>query len=150
MENLNLPIYKFRFTIKNNKRYIFDAIRKKFIVLTPEEWVRQNFICYLINEKGFRESLIGIEIFFKLKKLSKRADIALFNNKGEPKVLVECKSPKVKLKQDVFEQVARYNLSLKVDYLIVTNGLKHYCCKMNYKLKNYSFMETIPDFDEME
>ena len=150
LENLSLPAYDFRYEDRENKKYIFDIIRKKFVLLTPEEWVRQNFICYLTEEKGYIQSLIRVEMFFRLNKLSKRADITLFNRKGEPKVLVECKSPKVSISQVVFEQVARYNLSFKVDFLIVTNGLQHYCCKMDYEHKNYSFLEEIPCFEEMD
>lgn len=150
MENLNLPAYDFRYTERENKKYIFDIIRKKYVLLTPEEWVRQNFIRYLLEEKGYIQSLVRVEMFFKLNRLSKRADIALFNRKGQPKVLVECKSPKVTISQVVFEQVARYNLSFKVDFLIVTNGLQHYCCKMDYEKKSYTFLKEIPGFEEME
>ncbi len=150
MENLSLPAYDFRYTERENKKYIFDIIRKKYVLLTPEEWVRQSFIRYLIEEKGYIQSLVRVEMFFKLNRLSKRADIALFNRSGQPKVLVECKSPKVKIRQVVFEQVARYNLSFGVDYLIVTNGLEHFCCKMDYEKKSYTFLEEIPGFEEME
>ncbi len=149
MENLSLPAYDFRYTIKEDKKYIFDIIRKKYVLLTPEEWVRQNFIRYLIEEKGYIQSLVRVEMFFKLNRLAKRADIALFNRKGQPKVLVECKSPKVTISQVVFDQVAKYNLSFKVDFLIVTNGLQHYCCKMDYKQKSFSFMNEIPGFEEI-
>jgi len=149
LENLSLPAYDFRYIIKEDKNYIFDIIRKKYVLLTPEEWVRQNFIRYLIEEKGYIQSLVRVEMFFKLNRLAKRADIALFNRKGQPKVLVECKSPKVTISQVVFEQVARYNLSFKVDFLIVTNGLQHYCCKMDYEQNDYSFLEEIPDFEEI-
>ena len=147
MENLSLPAYDFRYTIKEDKKYIFDIIRKKYVVLTPEEWVRQNFIRYLIEEKGYIQSLVRVEMFFKLNRLAKRADIALFNRNGQPKVLVECKSPKVTISQVVFEQIARYNLSFKVDFLIVTNGLQHYCCKMDYEKKSYTFVNEIPSFE---
>lgn len=150
MENLSLPTYDFRYTERENKKYIFDIIRKKYVLLTPEEWVRQNFIRYLLEEKGYIQSLVRVEMFFKLNRLSKRADIALFNRKGQPKVLVECKSHKVTISQVVFEQVARYNLSFKVDFLIVTNGLQHYCCKMDYEKKSYTFLKEIPGFEEME
>jgi hypothetical protein len=147
LENLSLPAYDFRYIVKENKKYIFDIIRKKYVLLTPEEWVRQNFIRYLINEKGYIQSLIRVEMFFKLNRLAKRADIALFNKNGQPKVLVECKSPKVTINQVVFEQVARYNLSFKVDFLVVTNGLQHYCCKMDYEKKSYDFVNEIPSFE---
>jgi len=149
LENLNFPVYDFRYTERENKKYIFDIIRKKYVLLTPEEWVRQNFIRYLLEEKGYIQSLVRVEMFFKLNRLSKRADIALFDRKGKPKVLVECKSPKVAISQAVFEQVARYNLSFKVDFLIVTNGMQHFCCKMDYEKKSYTFLKEIPGFDEV-
>ena len=149
MENLNFPVYDFRYTERENKKYIFDIIRKKYVLLTPEEWVRQNFIRYLLEEKGYIQSLVRVEMFFKLNRLSKRADIALFDRNGKPKVLVECKSPKVAISQVVFEQVARYNLSFKVDFLVVTNGMQHFCCKMDYEKKSYTFLKEIPGFDEV-
>jgi len=149
LENLNFPVYDFRYTERENKKYIFDIIRKKYVLLTPEEWVRQNFIRYLLEEKGYIQSLVRVEMFFKLNRLSKRADIALFDRNGKPKVLVECKSPKVAISQVVFEQVARYNLSFKVDFLVVTNGMQHFCCKMDYEKKSYTFLKEIPGFDEV-
>ena len=149
MENLNFPVYDFRYTERENKKYIFDIIRKKYVLLTPEEWVRQNFIRYLLEEKDYIQSLVRVEMFFKLNRLSKRADIALFDRNGRPKVLVECKSPKIAISQVVFEQVARYNLSFKVDFLIVTNGMQHFCCKMDYEKKSYTFLKEIPGFDEV-
>ena len=147
MENLSLPVYDFKYTERENKKYIFDIIRKKYVLLTPEEWVRQNFMRYLLEEKGYIQSLVQVEMFFKLNRLSKRADIALFDRKGKPKVLVECKSPKVAISQAVFEQVARYNLSFKVDFLIVTNGMQHFCCKMDYEKKSYTFVNEVPSFE---
>ena len=149
MEDLSLPAYDFRYTERENKKYIFDIIRKKYVLLTLEEWVRQNFIRYLLEEKGYIQSLVRVEMFFKLNRLSKRADIALFDRNGKPKVLVECKSPKIAISQVVFEQVARYNLSFKVDFLIVTNGMQHFCCKMDYEKKSYTFLKEIPGFDEV-
>ena len=149
MEDLSLPAYDFRYTERENKKYIFDIIRKKYVLLTPEEWVRQNFIRYLLEEKGYIQSLVRVEMFFKLNRLSKRADIALFDRNGKPKVLVECKSPKIAISQVVFEQVARYNLSFKVDFLVVTNGMQHFCCKMDYEKKSYTFLKEIPGFDEV-
>lgn len=149
MENLNFPVYDFRYTERENKKYIFDIIRKKYVLLTPEEWVRQNFIRYLLEEKGYIQSLVRVEMFFKLNRLSKRADIALFDRNGKPKVLVECKSPKIAISQVVFEQVARYNLSFKVDFLVVTNGMQHFCCKMDYEKKSYTFLKEIPGFEEI-
>ena len=149
MEPLNLPTYSFKIKCLDEKDYIFDIIRRDYFLLTPEEWVRQNFIQYLINEKNYPASLIRVEMFFKVNRLSKRGDIVLYNRKGEPLVLVECKSVKVNIAQKTFDQIARYNLKFRVNYLIVTNGLKHYCCKMDYSTNSYTFLKEIPGFDEI-
>jgi hypothetical protein len=147
MEQLNLPTYNFKIIIDNSQNKIFDSIRKKYVVLTPEEWVRQNFIQYLIHEKQYPASLIAVEISLKYNTLPKRADIVVYNKKGEPSVLVECKASSVKITQETFHQAAVYNMNFKVDYLIVTNGLHHYCCRMNYSDKTYLFLSQIPDFE---
>lgn len=149
MEPLNLPTYSFKIKCLDEKDYIFDIIRRDYFLLTPEEWVRQNFIQYLIHEKNYPVSLIRVEMFFKVNRLSKRGDIVLFDRKGEPLVLVECKSKKVNITQKTFDQIARYNIKFRVNYLIVTNGLKHYCCKMDYSNHSYSFMKEIPGYDEI-
>jgi len=146
MEALNLPTYNFKIISENNQTKIFDAIRKKYVVLTPEEWVRQNFIQYLINEKQYPASLIAVEISLKYNTLQKRADVVVYNKKGEPVVLVECKATNVKITQETFHQAAVYNMNFKVSHLIVTNGLNHYCCQMNYIDKTYLFLSQIPDF----
>jgi len=149
MQTLNLPSYQFRIRSSGEKAEIFDDIRKKFVALTPEEWVRQNFIAYLQNEKGYPISLIAVEMSLKLNKMHKRSDIVVYNTSGEAILLVECKAPSVKIKQDVFDQIARYNMTLKVKYLIVTNGLKHYCCMIDYETMNYQFLKDIPDYDDI-
>jgi hypothetical protein len=148
MEKLNLPAYQFEVIMEDQNKYIFDNLRKKYVLLTPEEWVRQNFLQFLIHEKHYSPELIKVETAIMLNKLKKRCDIVVYNRKAQPAVIVECKAAKVNITQDVFEQIARYNLTLKVDYLIVTNGLSHYCCRMNYDLKNYSFLNYIPEFSD--
>ena len=150
MQPLNLPTYSFNIKSEGERNYIFDEIRKKYILLTPEEWVRQNFIQYLSTEKKYPKTLISVEIHFKVNKLSKRGDIILFNKMGEPLMIVECKAPSVNINQKVFDQIARYNMKFQVDYLTVTNGLKHYCCKMEYDSGGYTFLKEIPSFDEIE
>ena len=146
MQELNLPKYDFKIIKKNNKNYIFDEIRKKYISLTPEEWVRQNFIKYLISEKKYPKGLISVEMSFQLNRLQKRSDIVVYNRKGKPKMIVECKSPSVNINQKVIEQIITYNISLKVDYLTITNGLKHYCYKIDYdKPDNNSFIQDLPE-----
>jgi len=149
MQTLNLPTYNFRIRASKDKNEIFDDIRKKFVVLTPEEWVRQNFISYLINEKRFPASLIVVEMSLKLNKMQKRSDIVVHDNNGNPLLIVECKAPSVQINQDVFDQVARYNMTFKVKYLIVTNGLDHYCCMIDHDNMNYQFLQEIPSYGEI-
>ncbi len=144
MEKLNLPEYDFRFQRKNDKTEIFDEIRKKFLVLTPEEWVRQNLIKYLINDRGIPGGLISIEKGLEVNKLKKRTDAVVHNKAGKPIMIVECKAPSVKIKQEVFEQIARYNMSLKVPFLLVSNGHEHYCCKINFETNSFKFLKDIP------
>ncbi len=146
MQQLNLPFYNITLKEENGKHFIFDDIRKKYLSLTPEEWVRQNFIKYLISEKNVPSSLVVIEKGLKLNELSKRADVLIYKD-SSPIVLIECKAPKVKINQDTFDQISRYNLTFKVPYLIVTNGLNHYCCKVDFEKNNYTFLEEIPDFN---
>ena len=145
MQELNLPFYNITIKEENGKQFIYDDIRKKYLSFTPEEWVRQNFIKYLISEKNVPASLIVIEKGLKLNELSKRADVLIYKN-ASPILLVECKAPKVKITQDTFDQISRYNLTFKVPYLIVTNGLNHYCCKIDIENNSYVFLEEIPDF----
>lgn len=149
MQHLNLPSYKFRIKSSENKYFIFDIIRKKNIVLTPEEWVRQHFVHYLIEEKKYPISLISIEKKLTINKLTKRTDILVFNKKGEPAIIIECKAPSVKITQDTFDQIARYNLTLNAKYLITTNGLEHYYCKMDFQNECYIFLKDIPDYTDI-
>lgn len=146
MTNLNLPTYSFKIKSKENILYIFDILRKKNVVLTPEEWVRQNYIQFLISEKKYPKSLIAIEKQLKINNLIKRTDILIFDKNGLPSIIVECKSPKVKITQDVFDQIAKYNLKLKAKYLIVTNGIKHFYCQMDHQQMKYDFLKEIPDY----
>jgi len=149
MANLNLPSIECKTRQIRGQTEIFDIIRKKYVVLTPEEWVRQNFIHFLINQKGVPQSLIAVEYSLKVNKMVKRADIAVFGTKGQPLLIVECKASSIKINQKVFDQVARYNLTLKVKYLVVTNGLDHYVCQIDFDKNSYAFLEEIPNFDEI-
>lgn len=146
MQQLNLPSYKFRIKSKENKYFIFDIIRKKYVSLTPEEWVRQHIVHFLIGEKNYPVSLIAIEKQIKVNNLCKRTDILVFNSKGFPNIIVECKAPNNKLNQTVFDQIARYNLTLDAEYLMLTNGLEHYYCAMDKKNECYVFLENIPNY----
>ena len=146
MQKLNLPEYNFRFKKEENKTYIFDDFRKKFVVLTPEEWVRQNFLLYLITDLDFPKTLISVEAGLKLFKTIKRTDIVVYDKQGVPLLLVECKAPEIAINEKVFDQIVRYNMALQVNYLIVTNGLDHYCCQLDYKNNSYNFLKTIPNY----
>ena len=144
MQNLTFPAYHFRIKNSENKTSIFDIIRKKFIILTPEEWVRQHVIHFLIEEKKHPISLINVEKELTVNGTKKRYDIVTYQPDGSIYLMVECKSPKVKITQQVFDQIARYNLALNAELLMVTNGMEHYYCKINYKTKAYSFLRELP------
>ncbi len=146
MQLLNFPAYDFRFKNSENKVQIFDLIRKKFVVLQPEEWVRQHVVKYLIEEKKYPKSHINVEKQLKINNLTKRYDVVVFNSDGSIHILVECKAPEIKISQSVFDQIARYNMQLQANYLMVTNGLEHYYCKMNLLEEKYTFLRQIPDF----
>ncbi|WP_299162625.1 type I restriction enzyme HsdR N-terminal domain-containing protein [uncultured Eudoraea sp.] len=146
MLSLNFPSYNFRFKSSENKQQIFDIIRKKFVSLQPEEWVRQHVIHYLSVDKKYPTSLINVEKTLSLNGLKKRYDVVVFNSDGSIHILVECKSPNVTVSQVVFDQIARYNMKMQAEYLMVTNGLDHFYCNMNYEEEKYSFLRQIPDF----
>ena len=146
MQRLNLPTYNFKFKSSENKTLIFDKLRKKYVVLTPEEWVRQHFVHFLIDQKRYPETLIAIEKQLTINNLKKRTDILIFNSDGKPEVIIECKAPSIKISQKTFDQIARYNLQLKAEFLIVTNGLTHFYCKMDFKNKTYIFLKNLPDY----
>lgn len=146
MIKLNLPSFSFKFKSMENKLYIFDMLRKKYVVLTPEEWVRQNFARYLIGNKNYPKSIIAIEKQLKINNTTKRTDILLFDKNGNPDIIVECKAPSIKINQETFDQIARYNLKLNANYLIITNGLQHFYCKIDHQLEKYHFLKDIPDY----
>jgi len=150
MHQLNLPTFNLK-TRSNNKgkTEIFDTIRKKWLILTPEEWVRQNFAHFLIENKGFPASLMAIEKGLKVNGLPKRTDIVQYNKQGEPIVIIECKAPKIKITEDTFAQAAMYNLKMKVNYLIMTNGLTHYCCKIDNETHQLQYLKEVPMFHEL-
>jgi hypothetical protein len=145
MQQLNFPSYAFRFKNSENKIAIYDEIRKKFILLTPEEWVRQHVVMYLLQTKNYPKSLINVEKLLKVNQLSKRYDIAVYKPNGTLHLLVECKAPSVPITQSTFDQIARYNLELKADYLMVTNGLNHYFCQIDFEKQQYVFLNDIPN-----
>lgn len=146
MEPLHFPSYSFRFKSNENKPLIFDEIRKKFIVLTPEEWVRQHVIQFLVQEKNYPKSHINVEKQIAVHNTIKRYDVVVFNSDGSIHLLVECKAPSVSITQASFDQIARYNFILKASYLMVTNGLQHYFCTVDVIKKRYAFLEDIPEY----
>ncbi|MBQ4915373.1 type I restriction enzyme HsdR N-terminal domain-containing protein [Maribacter sp. MMG018] len=146
MQPLNFPGYTFRFKNRQNKELIFDIVRKKFMVLTPEEWVRQHVVHYLHVDKQYPLSLINVEKQIILNGLKKRYDIVVFNSDGSIHILVECKAPHIRITQETFDQIARYNFNLNATHLMVTNGLAHYSCQMLFDEEKYRFLKEIPEF----
>ena len=146
MPQLNLPNAILKTKLVGGTTQVFDAVRKKYLVLTAEEWVRQHFIHYLNSEKKYPLGLMGIEQMVKYNEQSTRADIVLYTNEGKPNMIVECKAPKVKITQDAFNQIAKYNFKLRVDFLVVTNGMKHFCCAMDYENNKITFLNEVPEF----
>jgi len=149
MRELNLPEASFRFRIKNGKREVFDPVRKKHVSLTSEEWVRQHFLQFLIIHKKVPASLIAVEKSIKYNNLSKRCDVVVYNRDRQPVLIVECKAPEIEISQEVFRQVALYNMTLKVKYLVVTNGLDHYTCAIDHEKGLFEFLKEIPEYDEI-
>ncbi len=146
MQPLEFNSYSFRFKSNENNRLIFDEIRKKFVVLTPEEWVRQHVVQFLLSEKNYPKSHINVEKQLLLNGTKKRYDVVVFNPDGSIHLIVECKAPSVRIGQDTFDQIARYNLVTNATYLMVTNGLTHYFCQMDYQQERYVFLRDIPAY----
>ena len=146
---LNFPAYQFKLTQSPKGLQIFDIVRKKKVLLTPEEWVRQHVLHFLNAEKEVPMGLMAVEQGIKLHGMQRRCDIVIYNTHGIPAMIVECKAPTVKISQDIFDQIARYNLVLKVDYLLVTNGLQHICCQIDHTTSNYAYLPTIPSFSSI-
>ena len=149
MLTLNLPGFEPKVTEKDGKRTIFDPVRRKYVALTPEEWVRHRFVNYLITFKNYPKELLANEVLVKLNGTSKRCDTVAYNRFLAPLVIVEYKAPTVSITSAVFDQIARYNMVLHVEYLIVSNGLNHYCCKIDYDSQTYTFLNGIPGYDEL-
>ena len=149
MKKLNFPTYSFRFKNSENKVAIFDEIRKKFILLTPEEWVRQHTLHYLVQDNKYPKSYINVEKLIKINTLNKRYDIVVFQPNGSIFLLIECKAPEVAITQKTFDQIARYNLELKAKYLMVTNGLNHYFCQIDFENKKYIFLSELPQYENL-
>lgn len=148
LQALNFPKFSFRFKNSENKVSIFDSIRKKFVILQPEEWVRQNCIEYLKEIKKYPKSLINVEKELIVNGLKKRYDIVVYNSDGSVHLIVECKAPNITISQNTFDQIAQYNLVLNANYLMVTNGLNHYYCQIDFINERYNFLKEIPKYSE--
>ncbi|WP_158826475.1 type I restriction enzyme HsdR N-terminal domain-containing protein [Mucilaginibacter lacusdianchii] len=149
LQPLHLPPYPFKLTDQNGQLYIFDDIRKKNLLLTPEEWVRQHFVQYLVQVKGYPKALIKLEGGLRQNGIARRSDIVVFNTDGNKILMVECKAPGVEITQKVFDQIARYNITHRVPVLAVTNGLQHYYCFINFEKSNYQFIEELPVYSRL-
>ncbi len=150
MLSLNLPPYATKIVVRDGKNAIWDVIRRKYVALTPEEWVRQHFVHFLVNNKGYPVSLLANEVGLTLNGMSRRCDTVLYDRTLSARMIVEYKAPNVEITQKVFDQIGRYNLVFRVDYLIVSNGLTHYCCRMDYEKNSYHFLADIPDYSELQ
>ena len=146
MQDLNFPKFSYRIKNTENNTFIFDIIRKKYVVLQPEEWVRQHCLHYLIEVKGYPKSLINVEKEMRVNNLKKRYDIVVYYSDGRVRLVVECKATYIPINQETFDQIARYNLVLNADHLMVTNGIKHYYCQMDYQSQSYKFLRELPDY----
>ena len=147
MVRLNLPEYPVKTRTQGKQHQIFDLVRKKYVRLTPEEWVRQHFINYLVNDLSYPKSLVRIESGLTYNQLEKRSDIIVFDKNIKPFLLVECKATNVKLSNQTFDQLSLYNQSINARYLVITNGLKHYCCSIDYNSNSYKFQDRVPAFE---
>lgn len=149
MYRLNLPLYEIKTVKQNGKTYILDTLRRKYVSLTPEEWVRQHFVHFLIEHKGYPSSLLANEVELHVGDKKLRCDSVLYNRSAQPVMIIEYKAPTIALSQKVFDQISVYNMLLHVHYLIVSNGLQHYCCRMDYNNHTYTFLTEIPDYNEL-
>ena len=149
MYSLNLPSYPIKIKEKGEKQLIFDFLRRKYVALTPEEWVRQHFVHFLVEHKGYPQALLANEVELKVGEKKLRCDTLLYNRELKPRMIIEYKAPTIQLQQKTFDQISAYNLLLKVDYLVISNGLQHYCCKMDYTQQRYSFLEQLPDYEKL-
>jgi hypothetical protein len=149
MYQLNLPSYEIKVSEQDGKRQIFDFLRRKYVALTPEEWVRQHFTHFLVEHKAFPKTLLANEVELRIGEKRLRCDTLLYTPQMRPRMIVEYKAPTIQLQQKTFDQISAYNLLLKVDYLIVSNGMQHYCCRMDYERHCYTFLEDIPDYEKL-
>ena len=149
METLNLPTYEFRTAEREEKRVIYDPLREQYVRLTPEEWVRQHFVQYLIQTLNAPAGLVAVEAAFQYQGQPRRADVIVHDRQGDPLLLVECKAPRVSIDQDAFDQCARYNIVLGAPYLVVTNGQTHYACAIDFEARHYTFLDDLSPYEQL-
>ena len=149
MQVLNLPKTDLKLQRKGNRLTVFDILRRKSVTLTPEEWVRQHFIHFLINQKGYNPSCMANEVSLSLNNTQKRCDTVVYDSQARPIMIVEYKAPHIPISQNVFSQICRYNIKMRVRWLIVSNGIQHYCCKIDYENESYTFLPDIPSWEEL-
>ena len=149
MQQLNLPPYELKIRETDGRRTILDILRRKYVALTPEEWVRQHFVHFLIEQKGYPATLLANEVQLNVGNKLLRADSVLYGSDLHPRMIIEYKAPTVSITQKVFDQISVYNMLLKVDYLVVSNGINHYVCKMNYENQKYFFLREIPEYKDL-
>ncbi len=150
MQRLNLPTYSFNIKSLDKGEQIFDICRNKWVALTPEEWVRQNLLHYFTTDLHYPTGLVAIELSIRINGLNRRCDMVVFNRRGAPVMIVECKASDVKLEQKTFDQVARYNINFQVPYLLISNGIKHFCAVLDQSNRKYRFLESFPDYSTLD
>jgi hypothetical protein len=150
LPRLNFPVSKFRLENRDGKLFIFDVSRKRYVALTPEEWVRQNCLHYLRDHKHFPVGVMAVEKSLILNRQQMRCDIIAYSKQSKPILLVECKAPDVAIDQSTFDQIIVYNMQFKVPYLFVTNGIKHFCCRVDLNSSSISFVDEIPKYHEIK
>ena len=149
MLSLNLPAFDAKIAARNGKNVIFDVIRRRYVALTPEEWVRQHFVHFLLAHKGYPQALMANEVQVQLNGTKKRCDTVLYRRDLTARMIVEYKAPSVAITQDVFDQIVRYNMAMRARYLVVSNGVNHYFCAIDYENDNYHFLPRIPDWEDI-
>ncbi len=147
MISLNLPSFDIKIRREGNRAVVLDPLRRRWVVLTPEEWVRQHFVNLLVSEKHYPATLVANEVQLSVGEKVMRADTVVYDRTLRPRMIVEYKAPTVAITQKVFDQISVYNLLLRVDYLAVSNGRQHYVCRMDYDNEKYSFLEDLPDYE---
>lgn len=149
MNELNLPPFDIKLRGTRERPEVYDFLRRRYVALTPEEWVRQHFTHWLVEHKGYPKGLLGNEITIRHGEKSLRCDSILYNKVAEPQMILEYKAPAISLTKRVFSQISAYNLLLHVDYLVVSNGIQHYCCRMDYERQSYMFLPEIPEYQRL-